>query len=121
MRMQAAIYTRFSSTLQNPRSLEDQETLCRHAAARFGCTVDGKVFSDREISGAVADRPGYRALLQAAERGEYAAIITEAQDRLWRDQAEMHRALKVLRHHGVKVFSVATGTDLTSETGRILA
>lgn len=119
--MRAAVYLRYSSSLQNPRSLEDQEALCREAAPRFGCEVDGQVFSDKEISGSVADRPGYRAMLAAAARGEFDAILTEAQDRLWRDQAEMHRALKVLHHRGVKVLSVATGTDLTSETGRILA
>ncbi len=33
----------------------------------------------------------------------------------------MHSALKRLRHWGVKVFSVATGTDITDETGKVVA
>lgn len=37
------------------------------------------------------------------------------------DQAEMHAALNRLRFRGIKVFSVATGTDLTDKTGSIVA
>lgn len=33
----------------------------------------------------------------------------------------MHDALKRLRFWGVKVYSVATGADLTAKTGRVLA
>ena len=118
--MHTAIYARYSSSLQSPTSIEDQERICREYAQRHGLTV-AEVYADREISGSVADRPAYQAMMAAAKRGEFEAIICEAQDRLWRDQAEMHSALKRLGFQGVKVLPVATGTDLTSETGRILA
>ncbi len=86
------------------------------AAARFGCEIaDEHIYSDQEISGATAQRPRYQRLTEAAKR------IVEDEDRLWRDQAEMHAALNRLRFWGVKVFSVATGTDLTDRTGSIVA
>ncbi len=37
--MRAAIYARYSTNLQNARSIEDQEALCRSFAARKGYDV----------------------------------------------------------------------------------
>lgn len=79
------------------------------------------IYSDQEISGATNQRPGYQRLMGAANRHEFNAIIVEDQDRLWRDQAEMHAALKRLRFRGLKVISVVTGTNLTDKTGSIVA
>ena len=120
--LKAAVYARYSSSLQRPTSIEDQVARCRAAAARFGCEIaDEHIYSDQEISGATAQRPGYQRLTEAAKRLEFGAIIVEDQDRLWRDQAEMHAALNRLRFRGVKVFTVATGTNLTDKTGSIVA
>ena len=120
--LRAAVYARYSSSGQRATSIEDQVAQCRAAAARFGCAVaDTHVYSDPEVSGAVAERPSYQAMLEAAERRVFDAVVVEAQDRLWRDQAEMHKALKHLRHWGIKVFSVETGTDLTGGAGSIVA
>lgn len=116
----AAIYARYSSSLQRPTSIDDQVALCRREAGRFGLTIR-HVFHDSEESGAVADRSGYKRLMDAAEKGEIAAVIVEAQDRLWRDQAEMHDALKHLRFWDVKVFAVAAGQDLTGAAGKMIA
>ncbi len=66
-------------------------------------------------------RDGYQRLLSAARGKQFGAIIVESQDRLWRNQAEMHTALRRLRFWGVKVFSVATGADLTDKAGRLIA
>jgi len=120
--VRAAIYARYSSELQRATSIEDQVRLCREAAERLGYAVaPGHVFSDQEISGASAARAGYQRLLAAARERAFDAIVVEAQDRLWRDAAEMHSALKLLRFLGVRVFSVATKTDLTDRAGKILA
>jgi DNA invertase Pin-like site-specific DNA recombinase len=104
------------------RSLEDQIALCREAASRFACHVlESHIYTDQEISGAIDQRPSYVQLLQAAKDHVVDAIVVEAQDRLWRDQGEMHHALKRLRFWGVRVFSVTAGTDLTEKTGSLLA
>lgn len=56
-----------------------------------------------------------------AKNRRFAAILVESQDRLWRDQGEMHYALKRLRFWGIRVIAVGTGADLTDRTGRLLA
>jgi site-specific DNA recombinase len=120
--LRAAIYARYSSSLQRPTSVDDQTALCREAARRFGCEIlDGHIYTDEERSGSTAQRPGYQRLMEAAKRREFDGIIVEAQDRLWRDQAEMHTALRRLRFLGVKVFSGETGADLTGRAGSIVA
>ena len=86
------------------------------------CVVlSSHVYTDSEISGASQNRPAYARLLKAAKDRDFEAIIIESQDRLWRDQGEMHSALKRLRFWGIRVFSVATGTDLTERTGKLMA
>jgi len=120
--LRTAIYARYSSEHQRPTSVEDQVALCRQAAGRFGCVVlDEHIYSDREITGATAQRPGYRRLLVAAQDRRFDVILVEAQDRLWRDQGETHQALRRLRFQGVHVIEVTTGVDLTDRTGKILA
>src|SRR5579872_3077837 len=69
----------------------------------------------------VAGTAGYQHLLAAARTRSFDAIIVESQDRLWRNQAEMHAALRRLQFWGIKVFSVATRTDLTDKAGRLIA
>src|SRR5579872_92261 len=121
-RLAAAVYARFSSERQKATSIEDQVNLCREAAERFRCTVlSDHVYGDVEISGAVEQRPAYSALLAAAKAKRIDAILVESQDRLWRDQGELHHALKRLRFWGTRVFSVMAGTDLTEKTGSLLA
>lgn len=120
--LRAAIYARYSSNLQRPTSIEDQTSLCRSASPRFGCEVaEEHIYIDAEISGATSQRPGYQALMRSAKAKQFEVILVESQDRLWRDQAEMHDALKRLRYYGVSVFPVTLGTDLTGPTGGIVA
>ena len=122
MLISALIYARYSSDRQRPTSIDDQVALCRGAAPQFDCeVVEQLVLADYEISGSSDRRPAYQRLLAAVRAHEVNAILVESQDRLWRDQAEMHAALRLFRFHGVKVFSVATGGDLTNPSGRVLA
>ncbi len=120
--MKAAIYARYSSRLQRPVSIDDQVSLCRDAAPRFGCEIiEDHVYADREISGSEEHREAYEQMMAAARARALEAILVESQDRLWRNQAEMHHALRRLRFWGVKVFSVSTATELTSKAGGLLA
>ncbi len=120
--LKAALYARYSFGLQKPTSIEDQLALCRSATARFDCEIlPDHIYTDRELSGSEEHRGGYQRLLAAARARAFDAILVESQDRLWRDQGEMHSALRRLLFWGTKVFSVAAGTELTSKTGRLLA
>ncbi len=91
--MRAAIYSRFSSQLQSEASIEDQERLCRERAEREGWTVVA-TFADRALSGASMLRPGLQGLLEAASAGRFDVVLTEALDRLSRDQADVAGALQ---------------------------
>lgn len=120
--MNAAIYARYSSDLQRATSIEDQVRLCRRAATERGYTVqDDHVFTDSEMSGATSQRPGYQRLLTLAAGRAFSAVFVEAQDRLWRDAAEMYAALKRFLYWGVRIVSISTGSDLTDRTGKVLA
>lgn len=121
--MRVAIYARYSSDRQRPASIEDQIRICRGYADRQGWQVlEDHVYTDAGLSGELATkRPGYQALLRAAGNRAFEVILAEDQSRLWRNQEETHRALRRLRFHDVKVFSVAMGSDLTDRSGRVLA
>jgi DNA invertase Pin-like site-specific DNA recombinase len=120
--LKAAVYARFSSDLQRTTSIEDQIRVCRNEASRFGCVIlDVHVYRDEELSGATGNRPAYQALLRAAKERCFDAILVESQDRLWRNQGEMHQVLKPLTFWNVRVFSAGTGSDLTDRTGRLVA
>ncbi|HYF53367.1 MAG TPA: recombinase family protein [Salinarimonas sp.] len=89
--LRAAIYARYSSDQQRDASIEDQVEVCRRYAAAHGMSVTA-VFEDRAISGANSARPGYRALLEAARRGGFDAVIVEALDRLARKLSDLAAA-----------------------------
>jgi site-specific DNA recombinase len=99
----AAIYARFSSDLQNDRSIEDQIALCSTICERCGYEVVA-VYQDRALSGtSTARRNGFLAMMQAASAGLFELIVAEDVDRIARDQADWHAARKRLDFLGVKV------------------
>ena len=62
----AAIYARFSTDLQNERSIEDQVSLCRSFANREQLEVV-QIFEDRARSGgSILGRDGLMALMASA-------------------------------------------------------
>ena len=86
--MRVAIYARFSSDLQDIRSITDQLAMAREHATRQGWLVVAE-FTDAAISGAsMANRPGLQDLLRAAQARLLDAVLTESLDRLSRDLAD---------------------------------
>jgi site-specific DNA recombinase len=113
----AVIYARYSTDLQNDRSVEDQVRLCRSHADRIGVEV-GKEYSDRAKSGAsMFGRPGLAQLMQAAERGEFDCVISEAPDRISRDIADLAHVHKTLKFRGVEINCVNGGVLDTVQVG----
>ncbi|MFD1344556.1 recombinase family protein [Litorisediminicola beolgyonensis] len=106
--MRAAIYARFSSTMQREASIEDQARLCLERADREGWSVV-QTFSDMAISGASMHRPGLQSLIAEVERGGIDVILAEALDRLSRDQADIATLFKQLSFHGVALVTLAEG------------
>jgi site-specific DNA recombinase len=105
----AAIYTRFSTDLQNERSVEDQVTLCRSYALRENIEVVG-VYEDRARSGAsILGREGLLELLEDARARKFNIVIAEALDRLSRDMEDLAGIHKRLTFLGVEIRAVHEG------------
>jgi site-specific DNA recombinase len=85
--MKAALYARYSTDKQSEASVEDQFRVAEQIATRDGYSVVAR-FHDRAISGGTSKRDGYQAMLDAARRKEFAAIIADDSSRLWRNMAE---------------------------------
>ncbi|MFC5423007.1 recombinase family protein [Bosea eneae] len=105
----AALYARFSTDLQNERSVDDQLALCRAHAQRQGWRIVGE-FADRAASGAtIHGRPDYQRLTGLALAGEVDLILAEDLDRLSRNLADIARAHETLSFAGVKLVTLADG------------
>jgi site-specific DNA recombinase len=104
--MRAAIYARFSTTLQREASIDDQLRLCRERVAREGW-CETVTFSDRGVSGSSMIRPGLQDLMLAAAAGKFDLLVTEALDRLSRDQADVATIYKRLTFAGVSIVTLA--------------
>ncbi|MEK9212284.1 recombinase family protein [Sphingomonas sp. 2378] len=110
--MRTLIYARYSSTLQNDRSIEDQVALCYQRAAREGWTVV-ETFSDRATSGAAGidtgKRPGMEAMLARIARGGIEQVLAESTDRLSRHQGDSFALREQLEEAGVRLFTLHDG------------
>ena len=117
--MKTVIYARFSSALQNSRSIEDQVAVCRERAAREGWEVVA-VFTDYAISGAAGidgdARPGLNALLARVEAGGIDQVLAEATDRLARHQGDAFAIRERLTYAGARLFTLSDGvvTEITA-------
>ena len=107
--MRAAIYARFSSELQDARSITDQISLARKYAEGRSLTPAG-VYEDAAISGAsVINRPGLQRLLTDAGAQMFDVLITESLDRLSRSQADIAALYERLCFLGVRIETLADG------------
>ena len=107
--MRVAIYARFSSDLQDVRSIADQIGAARDHAARQGWEVVAE-FCDAAISGSsLHNRPGLLDLLVASQQRQFDAVLTESIDRLSRDLEDIAGLHKRLAYWGVKIVTLADG------------
>lgn len=117
MRKRAALYARFSTELQEGRSIDDQIALCRSYAEREGFTVVA-TFDDRARSGAsVLNRDGLLALLVQAKEGAFDVVIVEALDRLSRSMTDLSSIHDRLTFMGIELRAVHEGRADTVTVG----
>jgi site-specific DNA recombinase len=113
----AAIYARFSTELQDERSIEDQVTLCRKYAEREGLDVVA-TFDDRARSGgSILGRDGLLALMDKAREHSFDVLIVEALDRLSRDMEDLAGIHKRLSFLGIEIRAVHEGVVNTVLVG----
>lgn len=81
---------------------------CRERAAREGWTVV-ETYSDRAISGSSMIRAGIQALLADPQAGRFDMVLSEALDRISRDQEDVAAVFKRLRFASVSIVTLSEG------------
>ncbi|MEZ5903406.1 MAG: recombinase family protein [Alphaproteobacteria bacterium] len=103
-----AIYGRYSTEMQNEKSVEDQVRECqKYIDANNGATYE--IYADRAMSGASRFRPNYQKMLNDATEGKFQFIIAEALDRLSRDQEDLASLYKHFVFHDVSLLTLSEG------------
>jgi site-specific DNA recombinase len=111
------IYSRYSTDLQNEKSVEDQIELCKSYAMKLGFTVVGS-HHDRAKSGASTfGRPGLGRILEAAKAGGFDVLVSEAPDRISRDMADLAGIHKSLEFCNIEMNCVNGGSMDTVRIG----
>ncbi|MDQ3369547.1 MAG: recombinase family protein [Myxococcota bacterium] len=115
-----AIYARFSSQLQNERSIEDQIRRAREYITQNGGTADSaKVFADYAVSGSSLDRRGFEAMMESVDTGAIKVIVTEDMSRISRDIADSANLFKKLQFIGVPLIGIADGIDTSDRNAKL--
>jgi site-specific DNA recombinase len=92
----AFIYARYSTDLQNERSVEDLTIVgSEHDRAKSGASIFG--------------RSGLTRIIEAATRGEFDVLISEHPDRISRDMADLAGIHKTLEFRGIEMNCVNAG------------
>lgn len=113
----AATYARFSTDLQNERSIEDQLSLCQSYADREGLSIV-RTYDDRARSGgSLMGRHGLLTLLDDAREKSFDIVIVEALDRLSRDMEDLAGIHKRLSFLGIEIRAVHEGVVNTVLVG----
>jgi DNA invertase Pin-like site-specific DNA recombinase len=112
-----AAYARYSSELQNERSIEDQHALARAYAEKEGLEIVAQ-YADRAKTGATLfDRDGLMSLMLDAKAGEFSAVIVESLDRISRDQEDLAAVFKRLAFVGVEIRTLNEGVATDVHVG----
>ena len=110
-------YSRFSTDLQNEKSIADQEALIRRYADQHGFQIV-KLHMDAAQSGAsIFGRDGLLELLADAKAGKFDAVIVEELDRLSRDMEDLAGIHKRLSFMDIDIIAVHEGTASTVTVG----
>lgn len=106
--VRVAIYARFSSDLQKSTSIDDQIRLCRARAQKDQWEIVG-TYEDHAASGASLLRPGIQRLQRDAEDRRFDIVLSEALDRLSRNQTDISALYEALTFAGVEIETLSEG------------
>ncbi|WP_440265173.1 recombinase family protein [Bradyrhizobium ottawaense] len=116
-RKRGTIYARFSTDLQNERSIEDQLSLCQSYAEREGLIVVSTHEDRARSGGSVMGREGLLQMLDQARERSFDVVIVEALDRLSRDMEDLAGIHKRLSFLGIEIRAVHEGVVNTVLVG----
>lgn len=113
------VYGRYSSELQNDRSIEIQKTAC-DKYAEFNNLVVEEYYFDRAKSGKTQDRPEFQRLLKDSIEGKISDIIVLSFDRLSRSVHLSSEFDDILEEQDIILHSVRESINLGDSTGRFM-
>ena len=122
-RIRCAVYTRYSSDLQNPASSEDQIRNCRAGAKDGMVVLDEFIVSDEEQTGrTMVGREGLAKLLRLAQQRPrpFDCILIDDTSRLGRNLPDVLRICDTFKHYGVFIYFVSDRLDTRDESSRIV-
>lgn len=110
--MRTVIYARYSTKMQDGRSIEGQIADCRERCAREGWTIVGE-FSDAAISGnkgiTQEARPGFYAMMQQIMAGGVDQLLCDTTSRIARNERDSIEIRDDLKYAGCRLFSLQKG------------
>jgi len=113
--MRVALYLRVSTNEQSTDMQRgDLETMC-HRRGWMIC----ELYEDH-ISGSKDSRPGLDALMAAARKNKFDAVLVWRFDRFARSLTHLLSALEIFRTHGIDFISYTEQIDTTSPAGKLL-
>ena len=112
----AALYTRVSSDEQNT---EAQERALRVYVRRRGWIVQ-KLYRDRGLSGANANRPALNEMLKDCRRGSLDVVVVWKFDRFARSLKALISGLELCRSLGIDFVSVTEAVDTSLPAGELV-
>ena len=117
----ACLYARYSSDKQRETSIEDQLRNARLRAQEEEWQIVA-THADEGVSGStpVRLRRGGRALMAAAETGQFQVLIVEGLDRICREVGEQERIVKSLEHLGVRIIGTSDGYDSRASGRKVM-
>jgi len=106
--IKVAIYSRYSTDMQSAASVEDQNRICKSRSDSAGWVVTN-YYADEAMSGASMMRPGLQRLMVDAREGKFDIVLSEALDRVSRDQADIATIYKQLKFACIDLYTIADG------------
>jgi site-specific DNA recombinase len=123
VKLRCSAYARYSSDQQSPASIEDQLRRCYEYANTQGWEVLGEyVYTDEELSGSGADRPGWIKLRAAVTRKPrpFDILLVDDTSRLSRNLGEISSFMDEVRFLEIGVIAVSQGIDSRSKTSKVV-
>ena len=118
--MRCAMYARYSSDMQKQTSIDDQIRECRQFISHKGWQVcEDHIYSDKAVSGAEVNRPGYTNLKKYAFGRQFDCVVVDDLSRLGRDAGESIHIFQELTAFGIGIASVSDGIETLSQSAKI--
>ena len=117
------IYSRKSKFTGKGESIENQVEMCRqYIRLHFGSDAadSAKIYEDEGFSGSTLDRPQFKAMMSAAKKGSFKALVVYRLDRVSRNISDFAGLIEELNRMNIDFISIREQFDTSSPMGRAM-